>query len=32
MIFESFERKKDDKKNTATNLQPTQKNGASSNR
>jgi len=32
MIFESFERKNDDKKNTATNLQPSQKNGATSNR
>jgi len=32
MNFESFERKKDDKKNTATNLQPSQKKGASSNR
>jgi len=32
MIFESFERKKEDKKNTATNLQPSQKNEASSNR
>jgi len=28
MIFESFELKKEDKKNTATNLQPSQKNGA----
>lgn len=31
-FLKSFERKKDDRKNTATNLQPSQKNGASSNR